>query len=231
MSSQLAPPFERSLVENVVRRVLYDRYADSLGGSSSAAPPYVPRLVVNISARHMHVTEEDLETLFGPGAKLSVMKPLYQNGEFASEQTVTLIGPRQRILPNVRILGPCRKFTQIELAFTDGISLGLDLPVRRSGDHHDTPGILVQGPAGFLEMNQGVIRAERHVHVGDADLEYYGFQDGDRVDLRIHSDCPTVLGGVLVRHSPKYKLEVHLDTDEGNATHLPAASLVELVKP
>ncbi|QDU63691.1 Phosphate propanoyltransferase [Planctomycetes bacterium Pan216] len=225
MSLAATPAIDRELVERLVRKMVYDRVAPSVGEGNR------PRLVVNISARHCHVTQEDLEVLYGPGSKLTVHKELYQEGEFAAEQTVTVIGPRQRILGPVRILGPCRKFTQLELSFTDGISLGIDLPVRKSGDHHDTPGCYLQGPAGILELKAGVIRAERHVHVGDADCEYYGIKDGDRVNLRIHSDCPTTLEGLLVRHGPKFRLEVHLDTDEGNACNLTNASLVELVKP
>lgn len=220
-----APTIDRALVERLVRQVVTERFAGAPAASSA------PRLVVNISARHAHVSPKDLEVLYGPGAKLSVMKPLYQDGEFAAEQTVTVIGPRQRIIPGVRILGPCRDYTQLELSFTDGVSLGIDLPVRKSGDHRDTPGIFLQGPKGILELKKGVIRAERHVHVGDAELAYYGIKDGDRVNLRIHSDCPTILEGLLVRYSPKFKLEVHLDTDEGNACNLTRATKVELYKP
>ena len=216
---------ERTQVERIVRQIVYDRFAD--GARNHVAPP---RLVVNISARHIHLTQEDLEILYGPGAKLTVFKPLYQDGEFAANQTLTLIGPRQRIISDVRILGPCRTFSQVELSFTDGISLGLDLPVRKSGNHTDTPGIYLQGPKGILELKKGVIRAERHVHVGDDDCRYYGIKDGDRVNLKIHSDCPTTLESLLVRHSPKFKLEVHLDTDEGNACNLTKASRVELIK-
>ena len=206
-------------------KIIYDRFA-----SSDKSTGYRPRLLVNISARHAHVTQEDLEVLYGAGAKLTPFKKLNQEGEFAADQTVTVIGPRQRMLPNVRILGPCRTFTQVELAFTDGISLGIDLPVRKSGNHEGTPGCWLQGPAGILQLHKGVIRAERHVHMGDADIAYYGVKDGDRMNLRIESDCPTVLEGLLVRHSPKFKLEVHLDTDEGNASNLTKATHVELVK-
>ena len=223
-----ATGIDRKVIEQVVRQVVYDRFAVSKAPGADGA--YRPRLVVNISARHAHLRQEDVEVLFGPGAKLTVFKELYQGGEFAADQTVTVIGPRQRIIPKVRILGPCRDYSQLELAFTDGISLGIDLPVRRSGDHHDTPGVYLQGPAGILKLEQGVIRAERHVHVGDPDLEHYGVKPNDRVDLRIRGDCPTVLEGLLVRHSPKFKLEVHLDTDEGNAVNLTKASLVELRK-
>jgi len=216
---------DRAQVERIVRQVVYDRFAHGTRNQVLA-----PRLVVNISARHIHLTQEDLEILFGPGAKLTVFKPLYQDGEFAAKETLTLIGPRQRIISDVRILGPCRKFSQVELSFTDGISLGLDLPVRKSGNHTDTPGIYLQGPKGILELKKGVIRAERHVHMGDDDLRYYGVKDGDRVNLKIHSDCPTTLESLLVRHGPKIKLEVHLDTDEGNACNLTKASRVELIK-
>ena len=214
-----------SLVEQIVRKIIYDRFAPR-----DASTGYRPRLLVNISARHAHVTQEDLEVLYGKGAKLTPFKMLNQEGEFAADQTVTVIGPRQRMIPSVRILGPCRTFTQVELAFTDGISLGIDLPVRKSGNHENTPGCWLQGPAGILPLHKGVIRAERHVHMGDADIAYYGVKDGDRMNLRIESDCPTVLEGLLVRHSPKFKLEVHLDTDEGNASNLTKATHVELVK-
>lgn len=227
MSMQTAPAIDRATVERVVRQVVYDRFVN---GRGSAKQAYQPRLVVNISARHVHLRPEDVERLFGNGAKLTVFRELYQDGEFAAEQTVTIIGPRQRMIPNVRILGPCRDYTQVELAFTDGISLGIDLPVRRSSDHRETPGCYMQGPAGMIELKSGVIRAERHVHVGDADLSYYGIQPNDRVNLRIKSNCSAVLEGLLVRHSPKFKLEVHLDTDEGNAVNLTQSSLVELCK-
>ena len=214
---------DRASIERIVRQTVYDRLAPAPGAAA-------PRLLVNISARHIHVTQEDLEILYGPGAKLTPFKALHQDGEFAANQTLTLLGPRQRIINDVRILGPCRNYSQVELAFTDGISLGIDLPVRKSGDHRDTPGIYLQGPKGVLKLERGVIRAERHVHVGDDDCRHFGFRDGDRVGLRIRSDCPTTLEGLLVRHSPRFKLEVHLDTDEGNACNLTRASHVELVK-
>ena len=116
--------------------------------AQAGGPPHP--LVVNVSARHMHVSPENLETLFGPGAKLTKLKDLYQQGEFASEQLVTLVGPRQRIIPNVRILGPVRNYTQIELCYTDGIYLGIDLPLRISGNHEGTPGCTILGPKGAI---------------------------------------------------------------------------------
>ena len=135
------------------------------------------------------------------------------------------------MLPSVRVLGPTRPDSQIELAFTDGISLGIDLPVRISGDVKGTPGCVLVGPHGVVELKQGVIRAMRHVHMGPEDLEYYGVKDGDHMHLRIESEgCTTVLEDLAVRAGKGIKLEVHLDTDEGNAVNLEKATQVELVK-
>ncbi len=122
------------------------------------------------------------------------------------------------MIPQVRVLGPCRGDSQVELAFTDGISLGIDLPVRISGDLHDTPGCVLVGPAGVVELKKGVIRAMRHVHMGPADLAYYGVKNGESMNLRVVSaGCTTVLEDLVIRAGEKIKLEVHLDTDEGNA--------------
>jgi putative phosphotransacetylase len=230
-------PRNRREVENLVREVLRARLAGEMPPPSverhasyrpeKAGPPNP--LVVNVSARHMHVTQADLEVLFGPGAKLTKLKDLYQEGEFASEQLVTLVGPRQRIIPNVRILGPVRKYTQVELSYTDGVYLGIDLPLRTSGDHEGTPGITILGPKGAITTKSGVIRAERHVHMGQADLDYYGVKDGDYMKLRIDGPCGVLFDRVKVRYHPKVKLEVHIDTDEGNACDIESATRIELV--
>ncbi|MBI5760451.1 MAG: phosphate propanoyltransferase [Planctomycetales bacterium] len=220
--------FSRPEVEHVVRDVLLQHFA-----SRQTAPKSKPNpLVVNISARHVHLSEEHLEVLFGKGAKLTVQKDLYQDGYFAAKETVAVVGPRRRMLPDVRVLGPCRGASQVELAFTDGISLGIDLPVRISGDHYDTVGCVLVGPQGVVELESGVIRAMRHVHMGPADLEYYGCKDGDKAHLRIVSPgCTTVLEDLVVRAAKNIKLEVHVDTDEGNAVNLDHASEVELIIP
>ncbi len=189
-------------------------------------------LLVNISARHVHLTQEHVEILFGAGAKLTPEKSLYQDGYYAAVETVAVVGPRRRMLPNVRVLGPCREDSQVELAFTDGISLGIDLPVRISGNVTGTPGCVLVGPKGVVELRQGVIRAMRHVHMGAADLAFYRVQNGDRIHLRIESPgCTTILEDLVVRAGKGIKLEVHLDTDEGNACNLENAVKVELVKP
>lgn len=217
---------DRSLVERLVRQALTKRVA--VNGQPFGV--YKPKLVVNISARHCHVTQEHLEILFGKGHQLHVHRPLYQDGFFAAEETVTLIGPRHRTITNLRILGPCRDHSQVELAFTDAIGMGLNIPVRKSGDHRDSPGCYLLGPKGMVELQRGVIRHERHVHMGPRDAEYYGVKDGDRMKLRVVSSCTAVLEDLLVRLSPTSKLEVHLDTDEGNAVDLVHASHCELFR-
>ncbi|WP_010584972.1 phosphate propanoyltransferase [Schlesneria paludicola] len=225
----MATELNRSEIEQIVRSVLEKQ----LGHPAAAPAAQATRnpLLVNISARHVHLSQEHVEVLFGPGAKLEPMKMLYQDGYFAAKQTVMVVGPRKRMLPDVRVLGPCRP-SQVELAFTDSISLGIDAPVRISGDHRDTPGCVLVGPVGVVELKAGVIRAMRHVHMSPADMEYYGVSNGDRMHLRIVSPgCTTTLEDLAVRGDPTVKLEVHLDTDEGNAVNLTAATSVELIKP
>lgn len=218
----VAAPLDRAIVEQIVRQIVLQQ---------TGGPAVLPELVVSISARHVHLTDEHVEILFGAGKKLTPMKDLYQDGFFAAEETVMIVGPgRRRMLPTVRILGPTRPKSQVELAFTDGISLGIDLPVRQSGKLDGTPGCVLVGPAGVVELKEGVIRAERHVHMNVRDAALYGVKNGDRMNLRIHSSCQTVFEGVLVRADQTSKLEVHLDTDEGNAADMDHASKVELFK-
>jgi propanediol utilization protein len=226
LTSSLIPhpsSFLRASVEQIVRQIVLEHF----GG-----PPGKPELVVSISARHVHLSDRDVETLFGAGRKLTPMKDLYQEGAFAAEETVMIVGPgRRRMLPTVRILGPTRPRSQVELAFTDGISLGIDIPVRQSGKIDGTPGCVLVGPAGVVELKEGAIRAERHVHIGLEDAAYYGVKSGDRMSLRVHSSCPAVFEGLLVRADKASKLEVHLDTDEANAADIDHATKVELFKP
>src|SRR2546427_13137132 len=171
---QSSPP-HRAAVEHLVRQAVYARLGRPLPRAAAAPNP----LVVNISARHCHLTQEAVEILFGQGHQLQVFKRLYQEGQFAAHETVTLIGPRSRVISNLRILGPCRTLNQVELAYTDGIALGFELPLRLSGDIKGTLGGMLMGPAGFFEMEQGIIRAMRHVHLSPADADYYGVKTGD----------------------------------------------------
>jgi len=216
-----ADTLDRDFIEQIMRQVVLAQ----VGG-----PAAEPDLVVSISARHVHLTDEHVEILFGPGKALTPHKPLYQDGFFAAEETVMVVGPRRRMLPSVRILGPTRSHSQVELAFTDGISLGIELPVRHSGKIEGTPGCVLVGPHGVVELKQGVIRAARHVHMNFEHAAHFGVKNGDMMRLRIHSACATTFDDVLVRADETSKLEVHLDTDEGNSADLDHAAKVELIK-
>ena len=221
-----SPPLpSRAAVEQLVRHAVYAR----LRPAGTRGPQPNP-LMVSVSARHCHVTQEALEALFGKGHQLTVHKPLYQTGHFAANETVTIIGPRSRMISNLRILGPVRPYTQVELSYTDGIALGFDLPHRISGDVKGTLSAMLMGPAGYYEMREGVIRAMRHVHMGPADAEYYGVKAGDQMKLHIGGTAPITLNRMLVRIEPTSKLEVHIDTDEGNACLLAMDTPVELEK-
>jgi putative phosphotransacetylase len=221
-----APAPHRAVVEHWVRRAVYSRLGKPLPRAAAAPNP----LVVNISARHCHLTPEAVETLFGRGRQLQVHRWLYQEGQFAATETLTLIGPRSRVISNLRILGPCRNFNQVELAYTDAIALGFDIPLRMSGNIKGTPGCMLMGPAGFLEMKEGVIRAARHVHMSPVDAEFYGVKNGDEMKLEIGGSCGVVLDRMLCRVDQSFKLEAHIDTDEGNACNLQPDTPCELIK-
>ena len=215
--------WSRSEIEQLVRQTMYDSLAARTGSSG-------PRLVANISARHLHLDQERFDLLFGGSAKLTVQKPLYQEGAFAASETVTIFGPRKQMLANLRVLGPLRDYCQVELAFTDARFLGIDVPVRLSGDHTDTPGCYLVGPSGGIELKKGIIRAARHVHMSPDEAAYYGVDNGDLMQLVVESEQGGTLDGLICRVSEREKLEVHLDTDEGNGLDLSHADKVYLQK-
>jgi putative phosphotransacetylase len=222
----ISPAPHRAVIEHMVRQAVYQRLGKPLPRTAGAPNP----LVVNVSARHCHLTQEAVEALFGKGHQLTVHKWLYQEGQFAAKETLTLIGPRSRVISNLRILGPCRNLNQVELAYTDGIALGFELPLRISGNIKGTLGGMLMGPAGFFEMSEGIIRALRHVHMSPQDAEYYGVKAGDAMKLKIGGPCGITLDKMLARVDPSFKLEVHIDTDEGNACNLQPETPCELVK-
>ena len=175
------------------------------------------KVLVETSARHVHLTEEHVEALFGQGATLTVKKMLSQPGQFASEERVTLVGPKKSIA-NVSILGPVRPATQVEVSLTDARTLGVAAPVRESGDIAGSPGIKIVGPAGEIDIEEGVIAAKRHIHFTPEDAEQFGVEDKQIVSVKIDSaDRSTVFGDVVVRVSPKFAAAMHIDTDESNA--------------
>jgi len=226
MSQAMQSPPHRAVIEHLVRQSVYARLGKPLPRTAGAPNP----LVVNVSARHCHLTQEAVEALFGKGHQLQVHKWLYQEGQFAAKESVTLVGPRSRVISNLRILGPCRTLNQVELAYTDGIALGYALPLRSSGDIKGTIGGMLMGPAGFFEMEQGIIRALRHVHMSPTDADYYGVKPGDWMKLKIGGDCGLTLDRMLCRVDKSFKLEVHIDTDEGNACNLQPNTPCELIK-
>lgn len=215
----------RAEIEHLVRRMLYQRLEVPLPAAARGPRP----LLVNVSARHCHLTQKAVETLFGPGHKLRPKKALYQAGQYAAEESVTLIGPRSRMISNLRILGPCRDLNQVELAYTDAISLGFDVPLRASGDIKGTPGCMLMGPAGFLELEEGVIRAAPHVHMHPDDAAFYGVKPGAFMKLKIGGPAGITFDRILARVSPDFKLEVHIDTDEANACGLGPDTPCELI--
>ena len=188
------------------------------------------KAAVGVSVRHVHLTRDALGVLYGPGCELRKMRDLYQPGQFAAEETVAIVGPRMRTIERARILGPLRDHTQVELSRTDGFTLGLELPVRHSGDIAGTPGVTLVGPYGSLTLREGAIRADRHVHVSPEDAQCFGFGDGELVQAVVPGDKELTFGKVRIRVSPGLKLELHIDTDDANAADLSCGDLGELVK-
>ena len=187
------------------------------------------KILVETSARHDHLTEEHIAALFGEGATLTFKKALSQPGQFACEERVELVGPK-RSIPNVIVLGPARKASQVEVSFTDARTLGIDAPVRESGDVAQTPGCKLVGPCGTVDLEEGVIVAKRHIHMTPEDAKTYGVEDKEVVKLKIESARTTVYDDVVVRVNPNFALAVHLDTDEANAACAFGKCYGELIK-
>ena len=174
-------------------------------------------VLIETSARHVHVTQETLEALFGAGAQLTKKKDLSQPGQFASEQRVTVVGPKKE-LANVSILGPVRPADQVELSATDARSIGLGIDIRESGDIAGTPGCTLRGPAGEVTIKEGVIVAKRHIHLTPETAEKHGVKNKDIVWVKTNtSGRNAILGDVVIRVSDKFADAMHIDTDESNA--------------
>ncbi len=175
---------------------------------------------IAISARHIHLTREAVDVLFGKGYELTKLKDISQPGQYACNETLNVIGPKNSIA-NVRILGPLRPAVQVEISRSDEFLLGVDAPVRDSGDVAGSAGLTLQGPHGELLLTEGVICARRHIHMAPEDAEHFGLKDKDVVEVAVDSDGrDLVFGDVLIRVSAKYVTEMHVDTDEANAAEL-----------
>lgn len=186
--------------------------------------------LVEISARHVHVTKETLETLFGKGYELTVKKDLSQPGQFATNEKVTVVGPKKE-LAGVSILGPCRKADQVELSATDARSIGITAPIRESGDVKGSGACKLVGPAGEVEISEGVIVAKRHIHMTPEDAEKFGVKDAQIVNVAIKTENRSlVFGDTVVRVSPSYALAMHVDTDEANAAAIPGSCMGTIVE-
>ncbi|MGI9860238.1 phosphate propanoyltransferase [Moorella naiadis] len=185
---------------------------------------------VGVSGRHVHLTREHLQTLFGPGYELTKVKDLGQPGQFAAKETVTVVGPKG-VLERVRVLGPIRSYTQVELSRTDCFKLGVNPPIRDSGDHAGSPGCILVGPAGVVTLKQGVIIALRHIHMHTSDGKRYGLKDKDLVTVQVGGERGLIFTNVLVRVNPNFRLEFHVDTDEANACLLNNDDVVQVLSP
>ncbi|MBT2692488.1 phosphate propanoyltransferase [Bacillus sp. ISL-55] len=184
---------------------------------------------IGVSNRHIHLKREDLDKLFGEGYQLTTAKKLSQPGEFAANETVRVVGSKGEF-PAVRVLGPLRKFTQLEISNTDSFSLGVKAPLRASGNLDGTPGIKLVGPKGALEIQEGVIVAERHIHMTPGDAANYNVQDGDYVSVKSAGERSLIFNQVLIRVKDSYALDMHIDTDEANAAGLRTGDHIEIIK-
>lgn len=185
-------------------------------------------LPIGMSNRHIHLTKDDLETLFGEGYELTRRKDLSQPGQFAAEEKVDLIGPK-RAIKGVRVLGPVRNATQVEVSVSDAFTLGVKPVIRNSGDIKDTPGVKVVGPKGEIDLKEGVIVAARHIHMHTDEAKEFGVKDGDIVSVKVSGIRGIIFDNVLIRSGEKHKLEMHVDIEEGNAAGTKNGDLVEII--
>lgn len=222
---------EEQLIQLIAREVVVRIRA--AGGPVPADPTPASALgadqvILNVSARHLHLSPAHVEALFGPGYRLTRLRELMQPGQFAANETVAVIGPRGSF-PKVRVLGPARDETQLEISLTDGRILGIDVPVRLSGRIDGTPGVVLEGPRGRVEIPRGVIAAARHIHLGPADAARFGVAQGQKVRVRAGGVRPLTFDDVIIRVSDRFVPEMHIDTDEANAGALKDGDRVQIL--
>ena len=208
-------------IERITRIVI-----NSLAKKDGSTGFLVP---IGVSARHIHLTPADVETLFGKGYRLTKKKDL-MGGQFASNEVVTIVGLKLRAIENVRILGPVRKASQVEVSATDAVKLGIKVPVRESGNIAGSAPIAVVGPKGVIYLKEGCIVAKRHIHMSPADAEKAGVKNGDIVSVRVENERATTFNNVLIRVDPSFTLEMHIDTDEANAAEISTGMKAEIVR-
>lgn len=212
---------EEKTVELITKLVLKSLEEQQESGSGFLVP-------VGVSARHVHLTQEDVETLFGPGHTLHKKKEL-MGGQFAAEECVTIVGLKLRAIENVRVLGPCRKKSQVEISATDALKLGVKAPIRESGNIAGSAPIALVGPRGAIYMKEGCIIAKRHIHMSSKDAEAAGVKDGDVVSVRADNERGTIFNHVQIRVDDSFTLEMHIDTDEANAAKISTGMTVRII--
>ena len=208
-------------IEKITRIIL-----ESLAKKESGTGYLVP---IGVSARHIHLTQADVETLFGKGYQLTKKKEL-MGGQFASNELVTIVGLKLRAIENVRILGPVRKASQVEISATDAIKLGIKAPIRESGKIEGSAPIAIVGPCGVIYLKEGCIIASRHIHMSPADAKEAGVKNGDVVSVKVENERATTYNNVLIRVDPTFTLEMHIDTDEANAAKISTGMKAEIIK-
>ena len=186
------------------------------------------KVKIGISNKHLHLSEEHIEKLFGKGHELTPIKDLVQPGQFAADEKVDLVGPKAT-LKGIRVLGPARPETQVELSMTDTRTIGMNVPVRESGKLEGTPGMKLVGPAGEVDLDHGVIVALRHIHLSPAQAEDAGVKDQDLVDVKTFGTRPLIFEDVVIRSGDKHEREFHVDTDEANAAGLANDEEIEII--
>lgn len=205
---------DNSEIEKITRLVM-----ESLEKNKPSEPVTGFAVPIGVSARHVHLTQADVETLFGKGYRLTKKKEL-MGGQFASNEQVTIVGLKLRAIENVRILGPVRKSSQVEVSATDAVKLGIKVPVRDSGDIKGSAPIAVVGPCGAIYLKEGCIVAKRHIHMSPRDAEKAGVKDGEIVSVKVDNERATTFNNVTIRVDPSFTIEMHIDTDEANAARI-----------
>jgi putative phosphotransacetylase len=208
---------------------LVDLIVDQVKLALGARPRARTLIPLGVSNRHIHLTEGTFRRLFGADAKFESMRPLYQPGEFASKHTLAIAGPKLRTIPGVRILGPLRKYDQVEVSLTDAIFLGIDPPVVNSGTLDNAAPLTLIGPNGSVYLEKCAIVASRHIHMPTGDARALGVRDGDYCRVRVGGEKPTVFENVLIRTNDNWLLQIHLDTDDANAANIREETAVEFL--
>ena len=210
-------------IAEMVKRALLEISGEQKPSADGAIP-------IGVSNRHIHLSKSDLETLFGEGYELTPIKELSQPGQYACKEQLTIIGPSMRPIENVRVLGPVRKASQVEISATDSYVLKVKPPVRESGNIKDSAPIRIVGPKGVVELNEGCIIANRHIHMSPAEAEVFGLRDGDYVDIDVNGKRRTRWFDVQVRVHKDFRLEMHVDTDDANAAGIGNGFTVTIAK-